>query len=387
MDYGHYNCRDYYITPHFAAVTITNDHDDSSNSSSSHLSQQRPALAFQRHESFDELEQRSRSPASLKPKFPLLRLPLELRQQIYSYLLPRTLDNDGGIGGKPVVYTRKTNVICRRDGEGKLVLPFAAEPQASSSASSSGSTTSSATAVAPIVWHRGNTKILRACRQVHDECADLLYGGNTFLLFVTYAGVVFRYSWLLRSGYNVMRRYPFLELMPARYLQRLRRVMVNVEHVDGYTGMIKFNVSGKGLVLGVQKQIQRLVDALRSTVSESADSQPQGNSTGAVSCTLTQVRIRISSANSIVDEMKRLRQGGEGAKAVKDLDEMLAPFEQLSGVRDVEVTGAVTDELARRLERLMSDSSRVIDPPASQNRSLIDELPDHQLCVYGNDIA
>ena len=113
MDVGHYNCRDYYVSPHFAPTTLA----------SLRISDPTAASA-QRHESFDELEQRARSPASAKPKFPLLRLPLELRQQILRHLLPRTRE---------------------------LV-----------------DTSSRSPAPSRIVWQRGEIALFGVCRQLHD---------------------------------------------------------------------------------------------------------------------------------------------------------------------------------------------------------------------------
>jgi hypothetical protein len=375
MDRGHYNCRDYYITPHFAAATISSVIEVSSDEPKP-VKQDRPIqpTLFARHESFDELEQRSRSPASQQPKFPFLRLPLELRQQIYNYLLPRTISKEKDV----------SDVSNRQLDSAR----FSPGPTSNKNCTPRNATKSNVNAVniiaSHIIWQRGNVKLLSVNRQIHDECADILYGGrNTFLLTVTYAGIIFRYSWLLPSGLSPTKRYPFLELMPQRYLARLSRVVVCVEHVDAYTAMIKFNVGAHGLVHGLRGQVQKLVDGLLSPPSL----PPSTVSTGSISSSaedgddaarasapppsripLAKLHLRISTANSIVDELKRNRARNSGCGtdsseiAVQGLAEMLAPFERLWGVRDVAVTGAVTDGLARRLEgTLMAD--RASDNP------------------------
>jgi hypothetical protein len=231
-----------------------------------------------------------------------------------------------------------------------------------------------------IIWKRGNVKLLCVNQQVHDECADLIYGGNnTFLLSVTYAGIIFRYSWLLPSGLTPTKRYPFLELMPQRYLARLNRVVVCVEHVDAYTAMIKFNVGAQGLVYGLRGQVQKLVDGLLSppsprplaTNSEEHPAPPANSDTANISdhvatrIPLAKMHVRVSTANSIVDEMKRNRALNSGRAAedvtlpIQGLADMLEPLEGLSGVRDVAVTGAVPDNLARRLEETMNSSREI----------------------------
>jgi hypothetical protein len=212
MDHGHYNCRDYYITPHFAPTTLISDR-----------------YILDRHESFAQLEQRSRSPASQQPKFPLLRLPLELRQQIFRYVLPYTRDfKDSGLLNDHV---RNFSAVKKREARGMIVPNAPPKPAFSGAASN-------------VVWQRGNTKLLRVCKQLHRECAETIYGTNTFLLFVTYQDIKFRFRWLLPSGLAPSRSYDFLKLMPTRYLQFIKRVIIHIDHVDPYMGMIKY---GRGL--------------------------------------------------------------------------------------------------------------------------------------------
>lgn len=241
MDQGHYNCRDYSFAPHFSATTIVSE-----------------SSSLQRHESFDELEERSRSPALLKPRFPLLKLPLELRQQILSYLLPHTQEFRDS--GRLSEHARNFSAVKKRGAKG-MAIP-----------ANSGST-NAAVSVSNVVWQRGNIHIFSVCKQLHQECTELVYGTNTFLLFITYGGIQWRFRWLLPSGLAPSRSYPFLELVPQRYMRLIKRLVVHVDHVDSYTSMIKFSVGAKGLKHGLKMQVQRLVIALRSADREGNDDE------------------------------------------------------------------------------------------------------------------
>ncbi|EMC97167.1 hypothetical protein BAUCODRAFT_52487, partial [Baudoinia panamericana UAMH 10762] len=176
-----------------------------------------------------------------------LKLPLELRQQILSYLLPRTRELEQRTpvcSQSPTRLFRPGNSDCR---------PVVVKPDVSRHPSPP--TTN-------VVWLLGNTKLFSVCRQLHDECAELVYGRSTFLLILTYSGIKWRCRWLYSTGRMPTRHCDFLELVPERYLRLIKRVVVNIEHVDSYTGMIKFNVSGKGLTHGLRRQVQRLVNVL-----------------------------------------------------------------------------------------------------------------------------
>ncbi|KAI5364867.1 hypothetical protein Slin15195_G044050 [Septoria linicola] len=345
MDTGHYNCRDYYVSPHFAPTTIAKT-----------ITARSPLLF--RHESFDELEQRSRSPLKMS-RFPFLRLPLEIRQQIYLLLLPRTIEHS-----KPnplASHALNFSAVKKRSARGMVV------PQSDPGYSRA----------AHIVWQRGNIRLLSVCRQMHNECAELLYGNSTFLLFITYTGISFRFNWLLLSGMAPQRKYDFLELLPKKYMALVKRVVVNIDHVDSYTGMIKFNVSGKGLTHGLRKQVQRLVNVLQSPQmvdpkeEHTIDNGLAGRQVAARR--LAKVNIRVSNGNAVLDQIKseivRKREGG--IRVNEDLEEMLEPFADLRGVREVEVAGAVTDSFAKSLRSSMMDTNPA-DTTATVTRSLLD---------------
>ena len=325
MDLGHYNCRDYAISPQFTTPTRTTEH----------------RWLQHQHESFDELEARSRSPASQKPKFPLLKLPLELRQEILRYLLPSTIEYRDA---HPLSeHARNFSAVKKRQARGMFV------PQG-------GSQNRAANNVNNVVWQRGNIRVFSVCKQLHDECAELMYGMNTFLLFVNYAIVKFRYRWLLPSGMTPIREYQFLETMPPQYMRLVRNVVINVDHVDPYMGMVKFNVSGKGLAVGLRDRLLKLVDALRA-LKPPAD----GNNFASVDAGcqgvkhMSRVVVRVSDGSGTVDPMRceamRVRDGD--ARTGEEIEMILSPLSYLRSVRNAVVNGSIRPSLARALEEHM----------------------------------
>ena len=377
MDTGTYNCRDYHITAHFSPTTLTNNNA----LRNAHL---------QRHESWADLEQRSRSPASNKPKFPLLKLPLELRQQILSYLLPHTQELGSHVDALES-HVRNFSAVQKRVRKG-MELPPEKKVEPVKRQDTVSSSRSSMNVPSNIAWRRGNTSLFAVCRQLHDECADMVYGSNTFLLGVTFSNITFRFRYLLPSGMAPQREYAFLELMPARYLRRLRRVFISVDHVDSYTGMIKYNVSGKGLVHGIRRQVLKLVCALQPMATSHEDEgcdeiaavEEEPSRPG-----LARVVIRISSGNTVTTSLKA--QFGEVQRISQDIEEILEPFGHFCGVRDPRVVGAVGQAYARELEERMRDP----EPREQQGCCcsggmadlVVDEKKAVQLCVYGNDIS
>lgn len=370
MDTGTYNCRDYHITPHFSATTLSSTIHDNA--------------YLQRHESWADLEQRSRSPASFMPKFPLLKLPLELRQQIFSYLLPRT--QELGTHVDPLeTHVRNFSAVQRRVRKGMELPPEKERPPMPRKSSSSPIPSN-------IAWRRGNTSLFAVCRQLHDECADLVYGRNTFMLGVTFSSITFRFRFLLPSGMAPKREYNFLELMPAKYLRRLQRVLIYVDHVDSYTGMIKYNVSGKGLMHGLRRQVLKLVCALQPIDREeegTEDTSHDGDSSdfSREPPGLARVMIRISNGHAVTQSLKV--QFAEIQRISKDIEEILEPFGHLCGVRDARVMGAVGQAYARELEDRMRGYDHGKHTGCCCSGGMADLAVEEkavQLCVYGNDI-
>lgn len=270
-----------------------------------------------------------------------------------------------------------------------MILPTAAKVETQSNPPSN------------VVWQRGNINIMSVCRQLHDEAAEQVYGTNTFLLFITFSGITFRFRWLLPSGLAPSRSYSFLELLPQNYSRLVRKVVVHVDHVDSYTGMIKFNVGGKGLTHGLRRQVQRLVNALQPVhASEDvvhtyeADSEHSEQYVESPACKdvesrrLAKVFIRVSNGNAVMDSIKSeiVRQREGSIRVNEDLEEMLEPFGDLAGVREASVTGAVNEAFAVVLTERMKSAEHKPLRCCIDDEGLNLSEADPQLCVYGNDI-
>ncbi|KAI9831257.1 MAG: hypothetical protein M1819_005185 [Sarea resinae] len=162
---------------------------------------------------------------------PLLSLPLELRAQIYDYLLPHTLPPQ------------------RRFQQ----PPF-------------------------IVWQRGTTVFLRTCSQVHAEASEMLYGTNTFDIWVAWDRVEFRNARSVYEGLTTRSSIPFLEwsgassdggsnrgagIISARNQRHIRSYHVVINLEDSYTAMVKYNNGGLGFIDGLRDQVARLCEVLR----------------------------------------------------------------------------------------------------------------------------
>ena len=233
-----------------------------------------------------------------------------------------------------------------------------------------------------VVWAKGNIDVLCVCKQLHDECAELIYGTNTFLLFVAYTGVSFRFRWLLPSGVAPSATYPFIELLSERYLRLVKKIFVSVDLVDSYTGMIKYNVSGPGLTHGVRKQVQRLVNALRSDRIEGQEEQHRQ---------LSRVSIRAHNGDNYLEAKKSdiVRQRDGSVKTNSDVAQVLEPFGDLYGVGSVSITGAVSEDYSQTLANLMMDKDRkntVRRFKAPESDAATAGSNGVQLCVYGNDL-
>ncbi|WPG97271.1 Hypothetical protein R9X50_00004500 [Acrodontium crateriforme] len=364
MDTGHFNCRDYVIAPletPAAPSTVATE------------SNLRPTLwTGGRHESFAELEHRSRSPASMKPKFPLLKLPLELRQTIFSYLLPHT-EELSETTNPLTSHIRAFSAVQKRMGKEMPASPNPSNPK-----------TVFKINVTNVVWKRGCTALMAVCRQLHDECADSIYGDNVFTFLVTYEAITFRYRFSVPSGL-ARTTWKNLTELPLKYRTLIKRVVVHIDHVDSYTGMVKFNMSGSGLTHGMRQQAQRLVTALRPSLAP--------NQLDSIQHSLAKISIRVTNGNFVNAIRDRSAAGrnnrgsASGCLPAEELDEMLYPFGQFWGVREVSVKGDVTEQFARDLEERMSSPN----PETSDARWVLVETEDDKaarvmLCVYGNDI-
>jgi hypothetical protein len=313
IDTGHHNCRDYYhplpvpATTHTLpkALTMT----------------QTTAQILQLHAS-------QKSPLNHKPNkpsFPFLRLPFELRRKIYLYLLPYT--ETKASAGSLVSTTGTSNAASSAHKIHLASLP---------SAKYTANTT---------LWHRGNTALLAVSKQLHDECAALLYGENVFVLWVSYDTIQFRFRWVLASGLAPSCAFDFLHLIKGRYLELVRKVVVTVDVVDEYTGMIKFNVGGSGLVYGLKLQVAKLVKALKEAEREEG---------------LRRLTVRLQNGSDGVAEGEKRGVGRAREREVRSIDEVqsvLEPLKELTGLREVVLYGAITDAYKEDLKKSMMATS------------------------------
>lgn len=184
-----------------------------------------------------------------------------------------------------------------------------------------------------VVWRRGYTALLAVNRQMHEEAADMLYGENMFILDVTFDSIKFRYRWRTATGLTPNRTYAFLEHFSQRNLMRIKRYIVNVESVDDYTGMIKYNCQGRGLQAGIRARVRELVDQL-----------------AAVPC-LHHLQVHL-----IDGAISRMKFPSDRVHRVQDhanyaqTQMVLEPFRVLHEVRRADVSG-VSEEYAEDLSR------------------------------------
>ena len=138
-------------------------------------------------------------------------LPFELREQIYTNMLPSTSDTPRGLA-----------------------------------------------------WNRA-APIWATNRQIYNECIGPMYGDSTFLVDVGYNYVDFIYQYRLPQSELVAKRLlSFPERIAARNRPFMRRFEVWVKEVDSYTGMIKYNYSNpEVLAMGVREQTQKLCGFLQ----------------------------------------------------------------------------------------------------------------------------
>ena len=136
---------------------------------------------------------------------PFLKLPNELRTQIYKHVLPRTIETpDRGV-----------------------------------------------------VWIRATAPIWATNRLVYNECIRLIYGNPIFLIDVRYDRIEFLYQWILSQRPLVPKRiFNFPDPIAACNKPLMRKFHVRVHQVDGYTGMIKYNYSNPEILArGLNRQV------------------------------------------------------------------------------------------------------------------------------------
>jgi hypothetical protein len=257
---------------------------------------------------------------------PLLRLPIELRRLIYAYILPHTTTVDVRAQQSPDPPAKSeyslTHVRQQNGREGWRMLRLIPRIDRETGHD--------------VVWKRGCTTILAVSQQIHEEVADMLYGENVFVIDVTFDAIKFRYRWRTANGLTPSRTYSFLEHFSQRNLLRIKSCIVNVESVDDYTGMIKYNCGGRGLPAGIRAKVQELTDQLAAVPY------------------LHQLQVHL-----IDGDISRITFPSGRRHRVKDTanyaltQAVLDPLRALYGVRRAEVTG-VSEEYAGELSRSMT---------------------------------
>ena len=188
-------------------------------------------------------------------------------------------------------------------------------------------------------WRLGNMALLATCRLVYEECVSIVYGENVFTLAVESAGTVFIMSFVSRHGAMRQNRiYDFYKYFADRIVSRMKKLEVSVNHYADFTSMTKYDCGGRALNHVLRSQIEALVDVLDRA-------EP-----------LRWMQIRFTISDGLARGITNAGQfvlRGEYSFPVS-LQNVLLPFSQLSHVRDVAVTGAVTTEFAKALECDMS---------------------------------
>jgi len=257
---------------------------------------------------------------------PLLRLPIELRRLIYSHVLPHTTTFEVRFQHPPDPPPKSEynlTFVRQKNGDGgwrmQRTLPRTERETGNDT-----------------VWRRGHTSLLAVSRHVHEEAADMLYGDNTFVIDVTFDAINFRYRWRTANNLTPNRTYLFLDHFSQRNLLRIRNYVVNVESVDDYTGMIKYNCGGRGLPAGIKSKVRELVDLL--AVAPQLYRLQVHLIDGAIS------RVRFPSGR-----VHRVQDESNYAQTQLVLD----PFRAVYGVRQAVVSG-VDDEYKEVLEKSMT---------------------------------
>ena len=159
----------------------------------------------------------------------------------------------------------------------------------------------------------------------------MLYGDNTFVIDVAFDKVAFRYRWRTENGLTPSREYLFLDHFSQRNLLRVKNYVVNVEFVDDYTGMIKYNCGGRGLPAGIRARVRELVDLL------AAVPQLHHLQVHLIDGAVSRVRFPSGRVHRVQDE-----------SIYAQTQTVLDPFRALCGVRQVQITG-VSEEYGQAL--------------------------------------
>ena len=122
---------------------------------------------------------------------------------------------------------------------------------------------------------------------------------------------------------------------------KIKNYVINVEHVDDYTGMIKYNCGGPGLTAGIRGRVTELVDLLVDVDG------------------LQRLHVHL-----IDGAISRIRFPSGRVHRVQDVENLstaqtvLDPLRRLCGVRKARATG-VSETYAEVLEKSMTKNGDV----------------------------
>ncbi|KAI9714790.1 MAG: hypothetical protein M1820_000079 [Bogoriella megaspora] len=216
----------------------------------------------------------------------LLSLPVELRHEIFSYALPHS----------------------------QLLRPRRESHQES------------------IVWYRKSLSPLLVSRALLSSCLDYIYSTSMFTIHVTYDAIKFHQPWLNSRGLLPSNDFVFPECFSSANRKRIRKYSITIKQPDDYTGMIKYNCQGPGLIVRMKEQVRKLVVVMNE--SEILDV--------------------VVINNERVWDGKRTGDG-EVQRIVRASQVALEPFLKLEHrVSQVKVIGAVDIDFAKQLRQEMA---------------------------------
>lgn len=199
-----------------------------------------------------------------------LRLPLELRQQIYRDLLPRTFDAQTS--------TLRTTPL--GDGSHTLSLgnalslagdnrPFGCRLRSRRSNSSTNLLKEfKSPPVNCTLWQLGSTAILATNRQINAEASDVLYGENIFSLTVSYDRIQFHFAWQTENGLQPRRSYDLLRILSVDSIRKIRSFVIAVSYLNSYMSTVKYNCGSAGQTAGLIGQVEKLVRVIQGNDHE-----------------------------------------------------------------------------------------------------------------------
>jgi hypothetical protein len=165
---------------------------------------------------------------------------------------------------------------------------------------------------------------------------------------VTFHSVKFHLTWLTSRGLKPKMLYDYPHIFASHNVERIRNYNVMVEHVDSYSGMIKYNCGGPMLTAGVKDRVTQFVWA--------AD---RAGGLGSLS-------IRLTDGNPILKDIRSVTAHRvDSGKDVATMQEVLEPLALLHASY-VDISGFVLLEFASQLkEAILQEQKHPIEDVAN----------------------